>query len=136
MAVPVNRLPYGGTWNGIVGVREVSPASRTRYVGPLPTSTTVAQINSHLSSCPSGQYVELAAGTFNLNGDLTISTSGKTLRGAVDGNGLPATVLNFSSGNASIQATNWDFANSSWYTTVNVSSGATRAVDACIGELT
>ena len=49
MAVPVNRLPYGGTWNGIVGVREVSPASRTRYVGPLPTSTTVAQINSHLS---------------------------------------------------------------------------------------
>ena len=65
-AVPVNRLPHGGTWAGIVGVREVNPATRTRYVGPLPTSTSVATINSHLAACPSGQYVELAAGTFNL----------------------------------------------------------------------
>jgi hypothetical protein len=128
-AVPANRLPFGGTWNGIVGVREVDPTTRTRYIGPLPTSTTVAQINSYLASCPSGQYVELAAGTFSLNGDLTLTTSGKTLRGAVDANGLPTTVLSFSSGaNASIAASLWDFGSSgaTLFTTVNVGSGATR----------
>jgi hypothetical protein len=126
-SVPAARLPYGGTWNGIVGVREVNPTSRTRYVGPLPTSTTVTEINNALAACPSGQYVELAAGTFNLTADLTLTTSGKTLRGAVNANGLPATVLNFSSGrNASIAASAWDFGSSGGYTTVSVSSGATR----------
>src|SRR2546430_10667156 len=108
-AVPVDRLPFAGTWNGIVGVREVDPTARTRFVGPLPPSTSVATINSQLASCPSGQYVELAAGTFNLSGDLTISSSGKTLRGAVDANGFPATVLNFASGHqASISSSGWD----------------------------
>jgi hypothetical protein len=128
-SVPVNRLPSGGTWAGIVGLREVNPATRTRYIGPLPTSTTLAQMNSHISACPSGQYVELAAGTFNLNGDLVITTSGKTLRGAVDANGLPATILNFSSGsNVTIAASAWDFGSSGagGFTTLGVSSGATR----------
>jgi hypothetical protein len=127
-AVPVNRLPAGGTWDGIVGVREVDPTARTRFVGPLPTSTSVATINSQIAACPSGQYVELAAGTYNLTGDLVISTSGKTLRGAVDSNGLPATVLNFSSGsNVTIRAAgDWDFGSSGGFTTVNVSSGGSR----------
>src|SRR2546425_12051429 len=128
-AVPVDRLPYGGTWNGIVGGREVDPTARTRFVGPLPTSTSLATINSQLAACPSGQYVELAAGTFNLNGNLTISSSGKTLRGAVDANGRPATVLNFASGfSAIIRASAWDFGSSGagGFTTVNVSSGGTR----------
>src|SRR2546425_2093528 len=128
-AVPVDRLPYGGTWNGIVGGREVDPTARTRFVGPLPTSTSLATINSQLAACPSGQYVELAAGTFNLNGNLTISSSGKTLRGAVDANGRPATVLNFASGfSAIIRASTWDFGSSGagQFTTVDVNSGGTR----------
>jgi hypothetical protein len=127
-AVPANRLPYGGTWNGIVGLREVDPTTRTRFVGPLPTSTSVATINSQIAACPSGQYVELAAGTFNLSGNLNLTTSGKTLRGAVDSNGLPATVLSFSSGsNVQIMATgDWDFGSGGGFTTINVSSGATR----------
>jgi hypothetical protein len=88
----------------------------------------VATINSQIAACPSGQYVELAAGTFNLSGNLVISTSGKTLRGAVDSNGLPATVLSFSSGsNVQIMATSdWDFGSGGGFTTINVSSGATR----------
>jgi hypothetical protein len=128
-AVPADRLPAGGTWDGIVGVREVNPATRTRFAGPLPPGTSVATINSQLASCPSGQYVELAAGTFNLNGGLTIASSGKTLRGAVDANGQPATILNFASGSsANIGATSWDFGSSGagLFTSINVSGGATR----------
>lgn len=46
------------------------------------TSATAAQINSALASCPSGQVVLLAAGTYNLSGGITTTTSNCTLRGA------------------------------------------------------
>ena len=124
--VPANRLPYGGTWGGTVGVSGGIP-NRTTIYTTLPTSATVAQINSAIANCPSNQVVQLAAGTYSVAGDITIAKSGVTLRGAVDANGLPATTLNFSgSDNILIMASAWDISNAGLFTTVSVSSGATR----------
>jgi hypothetical protein len=125
-AVPASRLPFGGTWNGIVGVRDVDPTTRTKSGSTLPAGSTASQISSAINAASSGQYVELAAGTFNLSGDFTIMKSGVTLRGQVDANGNPATVLNFSSGQMIVGDGSWDFSNSSAFTNFAVNSGATR----------
>jgi hypothetical protein len=71
--------------------------------GPIPNRTTIcatlnagatsAQINSAISSCPSGQVVFLSAGTYNLSGQVTLK-SGVTLRGA----GADQTHLIFTAG--------------------------------------
>jgi hypothetical protein len=45
-------------------------------------SVTAAQINSAISACPSGQVVLLNAGTYPLGGQISISRSNVTLRGA------------------------------------------------------
>jgi hypothetical protein len=137
-AVPVARLPFGGTWNGIVGVLDVDPTTRTRFnvsvanggdgTGKMATTATVAQINAALSSAGADQYVELAAGVFTVGGDINFTTARKTLRGQVDANGNPATTLRFSnvSNHVNMFTTNWDFGSTAQFTTVNVSSGATR----------
>lgn len=99
-AVPATRLPYGGSWNGLVGVSGGIPTTRTKYGSTLPTTSSAAQINAAIAACPSGQYVELAAGTFNNlgNANIKIKKSGVTLRGQVDANGAPATILKFANG--------------------------------------
>lgn len=45
-------------------------------------SVAVAQINSAIAACPSGQVVFLNAGTYALGGQITIGRSNVTLRGA------------------------------------------------------
>ena len=63
--------------------------ARTTNCASLTSSATLSQINSALSSCPSGETVYLAAGTYSVNGSINIP-SNVTLRGA----GANQTILN------------------------------------------
>jgi len=60
------------------------PPARTTICSTLTTSTTIAAINSALSSCPAGQVVLLAAGTYSFSsGSINLGNSNNvTLRGA------------------------------------------------------
>src|SRR5882762_1177923 len=89
------------SWSGIIdpsrgvnwsnaGVGGGIPA-RTAICATLNPGATAAQINSAISSCPSGQVVFLNAGTYNLTSGLIMSNN-VTLRGA----GANQTTLNFS----------------------------------------
>lgn len=93
--IPSSRI---ATWQGNVGVPGGIPARDTQCGATLATNSTTAQVNTAITNCSAGQYVQLAAGTFtNLSGAIIISKSNVTLRGAVDANGDPATTLVFSS---------------------------------------
>jgi len=86
----------------------IDPIRRTDWstvgvTGGIPNRTTVcanipayngsaSQINSAIASCPTGQVVQLGAGTFNLSSSICFAKSNVTLRGQ----GI-ATVVNFSS---------------------------------------
>lgn len=77
------------------------------YNGGIPNRTTIcaslspagggqddtAAINAALSSCPAGQVVSLAAGTFTITGQGLVVPANVTLRGAVDSTGRPASLL-------------------------------------------
>jgi len=78
-------------WKGNVGVEGGIP-NRTTICSTLNPGATNSEINSALSSCPSGQVVYLNAGTYNLTGSITLK-SNKTLRGS----GMNKTILNFTS---------------------------------------
>ncbi len=88
-------------WSGIIDPYRAVDWSQAGIPGSIPSRTTicsilnpgatVTQINSALSSCPSGQTVKLNAGTYNLSGTITL-TNNVTLRGA----GPQKTVLIFS----------------------------------------
>ena len=67
--------------------------ARTTNCASLTSSATASQINSALASCPSGQTVALAAGTYNISGTIQVP-SNVTLRGA----GANQTILNASGG--------------------------------------
>jgi hypothetical protein len=80
---------------GNVGILGDIPA-RTTICATLNPGATAAQISSAIASCPSGQTVQLNAGTYNLAGGIDFGggTSNVTLRGA----GADQTFLIFSSG--------------------------------------
>jgi hypothetical protein len=92
-------------WSGIIhpsratnwttaGVNGGIP-NRTQVCATLNPGASVSQINSAISSCPSGQVVFLNAGTYNLSGMVNFgSKSNVTLRGA----GANRTLLVFSGG--------------------------------------
>jgi hypothetical protein len=94
---------YGQTWSGILAPDRAADWSKAGVPSGIPNRTTVcatlssgasvSQINSAISSCPSGQVVQLNAGTYNLSGMIN-SKDNVTLRGA----GASATLLNFSGG--------------------------------------
>jgi hypothetical protein len=63
--------------------------ARTTNCASLTSSASLAQINAALSSCPAGQTVSLAAGTYNISGSINVP-SNVTLRGA----GANQTILN------------------------------------------
>src|SRR5688572_5739283 len=129
--VPSSRLPYAGTWQGSVGVSGGIPARSTIYVALNP-GATVSQINAALANCPPDQVVFLNAGTYTLSGGILLGKDRVTLRGAKNAAGVPTTVLNFTSisGGAAIRVEKgsggWDVSNPGNFTTVNVSSGASR----------
>src|SRR5580704_14804656 len=67
--------------------------TRTAICVTMTTANTVAQINSAIASCPSGNVVFLSAGTYNLSGPIDFAGhSNVTLRGA----GANLTTLRFS----------------------------------------
>ena len=67
--------------------------TRTAICATMTTANTVAQINSAIASCPSGNVVFLSAGTYNLSGPIDFAGhSNVTLRGA----GANLTTLRFS----------------------------------------
>jgi len=63
--------------------------ARTNNCASLTSSASLAQINSALAACPSGETVYLAAGKYSITGTINIP-SNVTLRGA----GANLTVLN------------------------------------------
>src|SRR5205814_1344493 len=66
--------------------------NRTTICATLNPGATASQITSAIASCPSGQVVQLAAGTFNLSSGITFAAHNNiTLRGA----GPDATFLIF-----------------------------------------
>lgn len=77
-------------WSGVIDPSRAidwthagaSVSNRTTICSTLTSSATAAQINSAISSCPTGQVVFLSAGTYNLTGGITISRNDVTLRGA------------------------------------------------------
>jgi PKD repeat protein len=75
--VPLDRL-YDWTTAGVPG----GIPSRTTIYRTMTTSNTLAQINSAIASCPSGQVVYLSAGTYSIGRITFESKSGVTLRGA------------------------------------------------------
>jgi Pectate lyase superfamily protein len=91
--------------------------ARTTNCASLTSSATVAQINSALASCASGQTVSLAAGTYSVTGNINVP-SNVTLRGAganltiLNATGSGGNVVNLGSGSVS-------------YKPINITSGAT-----------
>ena len=108
-------------WSG-VGVVGGIPA-RATHCSNLTTASTCAQINTALSSCTTGQTVFLAAGTYSINCNLSI-TSNVTLRGA----GADQTILNVtvSNGNGAVLLGSNVNSGPSTSNDVSIASGLTR----------
>lgn len=78
--------------SGIIAPSRMIDWSQSGVIGGIPNRTTIcatlspgasaSQINSAISSCPSGGVVYLNAGTYNLSGGISLNKSGVTLRGA------------------------------------------------------
>src|SRR5882672_7377302 len=64
--IPATRVAQ---WQGTVGVEGGIPNVTTIYT-TLPSSATLAQINSAIAACPSNQVVMLSAGTYTLNSQI------------------------------------------------------------------
>ena len=77
-------------WGDYCGIPGGIPTDRTQYGTTMTTSNTLSEINARIAACPSGQYVQLAAGTYSLGTVLFGIKSGVTLRGA----GAGQTIIN------------------------------------------
>ncbi len=103
LAVSASGPVWAANWTGIIDPARATDWSQAGVVGGIPNRTTIcaalnpgvtaAQINNAIAACPSGQVVQLGAGTFNLSGAINIRRSDVTLRGQ----GM-STILNFTSG--------------------------------------
>lgn len=121
-------LSYGANWTGVlppaegfdwqnVGIPGGTPP-RTTVCTTLTPSATYDQINSALSSCPSGQTVYLSAGTYTITSNINM-VSNVTLRGA----GAQKTIFNITGGTG--YAINFGSSSPS-STGVNITSGANQ----------
>lgn len=119
---PSASQPATGTWQA-AGVTGGIPTRETIYVTITSTGDSTdrtSAINSELSSCTNGQTVLLGPGTFRINGTINIPFGKQiTLRGSVDSNGVPTTILDARAEEA-ISTTWFDF--SSGNTTVTPST--------------
>jgi hypothetical protein len=99
-AAPAAAQPWAGIIAPARAIDWASPRGAQGGIQPRPTicatlnpGATVSQINSAISSCPSGQTVFLNAGTYNISGMINFgSKSNVTLRGA----GADRTIINVS----------------------------------------
>lgn len=125
--VDQSRLPFQGSWNGIVGVSNGIPNRQTinTTLGP---SATVDQINSAIASCTSNQVVSVTAGSYTLSGaNLNIANNGVTLRGDTNASGIPTTIFVFdSTHNTVMQNAAWNADNPPDFSNITISSGDTR----------
>lgn len=129
--VDQDRLPFGGLWTGLVGVSGGIPAYATQNGSTISAySGTAGTIETALAAAAgSNQHVLLGAGTFNISTDIEIDEAGVELRGSVDANGVPTTIINFTQGSdylIKVRGASWDLSTTSQWTRRNVSSGATR----------
>ncbi len=131
MADPISadRLIYGGTWEGKVGVENGIPTNFTKSGSTINAYTgTASTINTAITNAADDTYVELGAGTFSLSTHIVINNSRVILRGQVDANGVPTTIINFTGGSGACvslaSGTGWDLSNTGTFTTRNVSSPA------------
>lgn len=124
--VPSDRLPYAGTWSGIVGVKGGIPA-RTDVYTTLSSGATIAQIETALADAASNQVVKLNAGTYTFNGGDLDLVNFKTLRGTTNASGYPTTILRWTSaGEVWIGDGAWDVSNSGQFTARTISGTPTR----------
>lgn len=92
--------------------------ARTTICATLQAPSSVSQINSALSSCPSGETVYLDAGTYSINGTIQVP-SNVTLRGA----GANQTILNATGSSGYVVALG---SNGPSYNPVNITGGASN----------
>ena len=144
--IPANRI---ANWQGAVGVEGGIPNVTTIYT-TLPSSATLAQINSAIAACPSNQVVMLSAGTYNLNNQIIFANkSGVVLRGAG-----ASTILKFSGSpyfanilvegssasviwNSASGSANWTagYASGTSNITVSSTSGLSVGQEICLDQL-
>lgn len=123
--MPPIMLPTSGNWTDQVGVSGGIPTNQNQYI-TIPGNASIATIQNILNSIQSNTYARLPAGTYGTGSEtLHIFANGVCLRGDVDANGNPASILNvaqvlFSGGGT------WDMTVPSSYTSQPISSGATR----------
>jgi len=136
--VAAARLIYGGTWDGKVGIIGGIP-TRSTVSQSFTSSATASQINTAIDNCAAGESVLLQAGTYSsLAGNIILDKSNVTLRGEVDANGVPTTIIK----NRSIiigSQSGWDFGASTNWTTTTVTGltrGVTSATFASVSGLT
>jgi hypothetical protein len=98
------------------------------------SSATLAQLNAALSSCPSGQVVLLASGTYNINGTLSVPGNctlrgGGTLSTILNTTGTSGAVIQLgTTGPISSQSTNIQSGATAGSTSIAVASAANIAV--------
>ena len=131
MADPVDqdRLPVGGTWEGIVGIEGGIPTNYTQSTSIAPYTGSAGTINTAIDNAADDTFILLQAGTFNLSSSVTLDNSRVILRGEVDANGVPTTILNFTGGSEALifmQTAGWDLSTTTQFTRRNVSSGVSR----------
>lgn len=136
MADPLDqdRLLFGGTWKDKVGVLGgiAQYSDNYDFASNVDVYTgTSSAISNAIDAAASDTYVELDAGTYNISNSLTADLDHKILRGQVDANGEPTTIINFTGGSDSLiffRGASWDLGSTGVgsFTRINVSSGATR----------
>lgn len=92
--------------------------ARTTNCATLTSTATLAQINSALASCASGETVFLAAGTYAINGTINVP-SNVTLRGA----GANQTILNATGSSGYVVSLGGGSPN---YSPISITGGATN----------
>lgn len=114
-AVPDTYRPAGGNWVNYCGVLGGIPLYTTRAGSVInPYSGAPATIRTAFNAAATGNYVELAAGTFHINAIMELNASGVELRGQVNEDGSPATIINYTGGGdrlTHLRATGWDLTN-------------------------
>jgi len=129
-AIPSSRLPATGTWqaSGIPGGIPVRNTIYTTITTTGDATDRTAEIESALSACPNGEVVLLGPGTFRCNGQIDIPFGKQiTLRGSVDSNGVPTTIIDSrATGQYAITTTNFSFSSgNSTATVATLTKGAT-----------
>ena len=94
--IPADRMgPWGPDCVGVKG--GIPNSSNMTISATLTAGASVSTINNAIAAAASNQVVQLAAGTYNLAGNI-VGKSGVVLRGA----GLSNTIINFTSGGVSV----------------------------------